>query len=92
MCGFLKLKHCLDNRVTDADAPSYLTHSVGSVLAMAAEEDKKRKYVSAVEACRGSFSPFVVTVDGAMGAEAVLFLCHPAEKLSTVERGAMARY
>ena len=71
----------LDIRVTDADAPSYLTRSVGSVLAMA-EEEKKRKYVSAVEARRGSFSPFVVTVDGAMGPEAVLFLRCLAEKLS----------
>ena len=67
--------------MTDADAPSYLSHSVGGVLAMA-EEDKKRKYVSAVEARRGSFSPFVVTVAGAMGPEAVLFLRHLAEKLS----------
>ena len=39
----------LDSRVTDADAPSYLTRSVGGVLAMA-EEEKKRKYISAVEA------------------------------------------
>ena len=67
--------------MTDADAPSYLTRSVGSVLAMA-EEEKKRKYVSAVEARRGSFSPFVVMVDSAMGPEAVLFLCRLAEKLS----------
>ena len=31
----------------------------------------------------GSFSPFVVTVDGAMGPEAVLFLHRLAETLST---------
>ena len=43
---------------------------------------KKRKYVSAVEASHGSFSPFVVMVDDALGPEAVLFLCHRAEKLS----------
>ena len=68
----------LDIRVTDADAPSYLTRSVGSVLAMA-EEEKKQKFVSAVEARRGSFSPFVVMVDGVMGPEAVLFLRRLAE-------------
>ena len=44
---------------------------------------KKRKYVSAVEAHCGSFSPFVVTVDGALGPEAVLFIHCLVEKLST---------
>ena len=53
-----------------------------------AEEKKKRKYVTAAEARRGSFSPFVVTVDGALGPEAVLFLRRLAEKLSVRwERG-----
>ena len=66
--------------MTDADAPSYLSRSVGGVLAMA-EEEKKRKYVSAVEACRVSFSPFVVTVDGAMGPEAVLFFASSCRKV-----------
>ena len=53
-----------------------------------AEEEKKRNYVIAAEACRGSFSTFVVTVDGAYGPEAVLFLRRLAEKLSVRwERG-----
>ena len=77
--------------MTDADAPSYLSRSVGGVLAMA-EEEKKQKYVSAVEARRGSFSPFVVTVDGAMGPEAVLFLRRLAEKLSAGWERAMVKY
>ena len=47
-----------------------------------AEEEKKRKYLTAAEARRGSFSPFVVTVDGALGPKAVLFLRCLAEKLS----------
>ena len=64
----------------DADAPSYLSRSVKNVLT-AAEEEKKRKYVTAAEARRGSFSPFVVTVDGALGPKAVLFLRHLVEKL-----------
>ena len=76
--------------MTDADIPSYLTHSVSNVLAMAEEE--KRKYVPAVEAHRGSFSPFGVTVDGALGPESVLFLCRLAESYVRVGRGAMSRY
>jgi len=68
----------------DADAPSYLLHSVVSVL-KTAEEKKKWKYVTAAEAHRGSFSPFVVTVDSGLGLVhvAALFLCPLAEKLST---------
>ena len=73
--------------VTDTDAPSYLTHSVSNLQAMT--EEDKRKYVSAVEARRGSF---VVTVDGAMGPEAVLFLRRLVESYLRVGRGAMVRY
>ena len=39
--------------------------------------------MAAAEARRASFSPFVVTVDGALGPEAVLFLRRLAEKLSS---------
>ena len=76
-----QIEALFDVRVTDADAPSYLSRSVVDVLATA-EEEKKRKYVTAAEARRASFSPFVVTVDGALGHEAVLFLRRLAEKLS----------
>ena len=57
-----------DIRITDADTytPSYLSHSVKNVLTTA-EEEKKRKYVTAAEAHRGSFSSSVVTVYGALG-------------------------
>ena len=77
-----QIEALFDIRVMDADAPSYVSHSVANVLTMAEEEKKKRKYLKAAEARRGSFSPFVVTADGALGPEAVLFLCHLAEKLS----------
>ena len=60
---------------------NYIKKKCGHVLAMA-EEEKKRKCLTATEARRGSLSPFVVTVDDALGPEAVLFLCHLAEKLS----------
>ena len=74
-----QIEALFDIRVTDADAPSYLSRSVKNVLTTA-EEEKKRKYVTAAEARRGSFSPFVVTVDGALGPEAVLFLRRLVEK------------
>ena len=44
--------------------------------------------MTAAEARHGSFSPFVVTVDGALEPETVLFLQRLAEKLSVRwERG-----
>jgi len=43
---------------------------------------EETKYAMAAEAHRVSFSSFVVTVEGPLGPEAVLFLCRLAEKLS----------
>ena len=48
----------------NADASSYLSCSVKNVLTIA--DEKKHKYLIATETCRGSFSPFMVTVDGAL--------------------------
>ena len=47
-----QIKALFDIRVTDADALSYLSHSVANVLTMA-EEEKKHKYVTAAEAHHG---------------------------------------
>ena len=58
-----------DIRVTDTDAASYIDHSVVAVLA-SAEEVKK-----------WSFTPFVVSVDGALGHKALMFLQWLADKL-----------
>ena len=80
MCCSLTLR-LFDIPVTDADVPSYLSCSVKNVLTTA-EKEKKRKYVTTAEPCCGSFSPFVVTVDGALGPEAVSFLWHLGYKLS----------
>ena len=52
--------------VVDPDAQSYISRSVADVL-VSAEEEKKRKYRSAAEAHHASFSPFVVSMDGALG-------------------------
>ena len=81
-----------DIQVTDADVPSYISRSIVNVLTMAEEEKKKQKYLTAAEAHCGSFSPFVVTVDGALGPEAVLFMHCLAEKLSAGWEKAMVRY
>ena len=86
-----QIEALFDIQVTDADAPSYLSRFVKNVLTTA-EEEKKRKYVTAAEARHGSFSPFVVTVDGAFGPKAVLFLRRLAEKLSGKWREAMVSY
>ena len=70
-----------DVRVVDTDAQSYISRSVADVL-VSAEEEKKRKYRLAAEACHASFSPFVISVDGALGKEAALFLSRIADRLS----------
>ena len=46
-----------DVRVVDTDAASYVNRSVSTVLA-SAEEEKKRKYLSAAELRHASFTPF----------------------------------
>ena len=58
-----------DVRVIDTDAESHRHRSVHQVL-RSAEEEKKLKYSEAVEVRRGSFTPFVVSLDGYMGQEA----------------------
>ena len=71
-----------DVRVVDTDATSYVNHSVSTVLA-SAEEEKKRKYLSAAELRHASFTPFVVSVDGALGHGALMFLQRLADRLSS---------
>ena len=70
-----------DIRVTDTDAPSYLNRSPMSVL-IAAEEEKKRKYVTACGDRRTSFTPLVTSVDGVLAPEFTFFLKRIADGLS----------
>jgi hypothetical protein len=63
----------LDIRVTDTDATSYASQPVRSVLAKA-ESEKKRKYGAVCEQRHASFTPFVISVDGALGREANAFV------------------
>ena len=71
-----------DVRVVDTDAASYVNRSVSTVLA-SAEEEKKRKYLSAAELCHASFTSFVVSVNGALDHGALMFLQRLADRLSS---------
>ena len=77
----LQSEAILDIRVMDTDSDSYCNHSVAAVISTA-EEEKKRKYNTAVETRKGSFSSFVVSVDGYMGKEATYILRRTAEVLA----------
>ena len=65
-------------RVVDTDAPSHIHRNTLS----SAEEEKKRKYNSAAEARRASFTPFVVSTDGMLGREANFLLKRLAQSIS----------
>ena len=55
-----------DVRVVDSDASSYVQRDVNAVLS-SIEHFKKQKYSQAAECVHASFTPFVVTADGALG-------------------------
>ena len=71
----------LDVHVVDTDAKSHSHRPVNHVIRYA-EKEKKDKYVAAVEARRGSFTPFVVSVDGYVGQEGSRVLKRAAEVLA----------
>ena len=59
--------------VTDTDAPSH-SQRVFTPILSSAEEEKKKKYSEAAALHRASFTPLVVSVDGALGREANFFV------------------
>ena len=61
-----------DVHVVDTDAQAYLSRSVSAILS-SAEQEKKRKYLEAVEARHASLTPFVMSVDGFLGHEPAHF-------------------
>jgi hypothetical protein len=71
-----------DTRVIDTDAASYVNRPVASVLDDVAQA-KKRQYGTACSLRHGSFTPVIMSVDGAMGEEATSFLRHLAAGLAT---------
>ena len=72
-----------DVLVVDSDANSYLHRDVGAVHSWI-EHTKKHKYSQAAETINASFTPFVVTADGALGLEGKIFICHLAEKIAAI--------
>lgn len=73
-----------DNRIIDADAPSYLTaHLSWESLANRAATEKKNKYSAAAEELRGSFTPLVCSTDGALHREYNSYLKRVANRLAT---------
>ena len=72
-----------DVRVVDSDANSYLHRDVGAVLS-SIEHTKKQKYSQAAEMINASFTPFVVTADGALSLEAKTFMHHLADKIAAI--------
>lgn len=70
-----------DIRVIDTDAPSYANRPVSSVL-KSAEEEKKKKYLSACEQRHATFTPLVTSVDGIFAPQMNNFIKILAERLS----------
>ncbi|KAI5742861.1 hypothetical protein M8J77_012006 [Diaphorina citri] len=70
-----------DNRVINADAPSYESQE-WTTTSKAHATEKHTKYDRAVEDIRGSFSPLICSVDGALHLEFTSFLKRIASTLS----------
>ena len=70
----------LDVRVVDTDAPLHIHRNTVAVLSSA--EEKRRKYNSAAEARRTSFTPFVVSTDGMLGREVNFLLKRLAQTIN----------
>lgn len=70
-----------DNRIVNADAPSYESQTWSSLSKSHAQE-KHRKYDRAVEDIRGSFSPLVCSCDGALHTEFDMFAKRLANTLA----------
>ena len=58
--------------------PTYVSQSASAILSNA--EEKKCKYLSAAELRHASFAPFVVSVDGTLGHEALMLLQRLADR------------
>ena len=71
-----------DVRVIDTDAPSHCHRAPNAILESSSLE-KKRMYKKAVQDRRGTFTPFVLSVDGLLHKEASHFLKHMATALSS---------
>uniref|UniRef100_A0A146KS76 Uncharacterized protein n=1 Tax=Lygus hesperus TaxID=30085 RepID=A0A146KS76_LYGHE len=70
-----------DNRIINADAPSYCTREWSAVSHQAARE-KHRKYDQAAEDVRSSFTPLIASCEGVLRKEFEAFLKRVAGKLT----------
>ena len=81
-----------DVRVVDSDASSYVQRDVNAVLS-SIEHFKKQKYSQAAECVHASFTPFVVTADGALGVEGKAFMrLRLSEKIATTWHKSNSNY
>ena len=71
-----------DNRIMDADAPSY-TNISWEAAANRAANTKKTKYNPAAEELRGTFTPLVCSTDGVLHREYRAYQIRLASKLAT---------
>ena len=70
-----------DIKVIDTDAQSHLHRTPEQILGTGALE-KKKLYKNAVEDRRGTFTPFVTSIDGILHREAEHFLKHMATSIA----------
>ena len=64
-----------DNRIVNADAPSYVAKGqTWKQTADNAANEKKKHYTDMAEAVKGSFTPLVCSVDGALQRDFEMFL------------------
>ena len=68
------------SHMTDTDAASYVGQSASAVLSSAVEEKKCK---STAELHHASFTSFVVSVDGALGHNALMLVQRLADRLSS---------
>eukprot|EP00923_Selenidium_pygospionis_P029694 GHVN01052882.1.p2 GENE.GHVN01052882.1~~GHVN01052882.1.p2 ORF type:complete len:148 (-),score=27.66 GHVN01052882.1:249-692(-) len=71
----------LDIRVTDTDATSYLNRTTQQILSEQ-EREKKTMFAEECRKRRAAFTPFVTSVDGALGSEAKAFMQAIGRQLS----------
>ena len=70
-----------DVRITDTDQRSWKSRTVEKALA-AQEREKKEKYLPNCIEARMDFTPFVISVDGALGREASMMLKRLAKHMA----------
>ncbi len=72
-----------DNRIVDADAPSYVSANISwDALAKRAAQQKKKKYLPVAEELRGSITPLVCSTDAVLHSEYTSYQKRLASRLA----------